>query len=133
MGLSVSVQIDHIAVAARDKNESARFFTEIFGLDAPESAGVFEAVHLGSTFTLHFAEPGVDFPGQHYAFHVDDNDFDDIRARLEARGVAYLPGPGRGEPGQINYNHGGRGLYFDDPSVHHLEIITRRYGSGATD
>lgn len=127
------VQIDHFAVAARDKTESARFLTEIFGLDDAEPAGVFLAVHVGPSFTLQFAEPGIDFPGQHYAFHVDDTDFDAIRARLEARGITYLPGPGRGSPGTINHNHGGRGLYFDDPAGHHLEIITRRYGSGAAD
>lgn len=129
----MSVQIDHIAVAAHDKHESARFFTDIFGLGAPEPAGVFLAVHLGPSFTLHFAEPGIEFPGQHYAFHVADDDFDAIRARLDAGGIAYLPGPGHGNPGQINHNHGGRGLYFDDPAGHHLEIITRRYGTGTTD
>jgi hypothetical protein len=33
-------------------------------------------------------------------------------------------------PGQINRNDGGRGVYFQDPSGHFLEIITRPYGSG---
>jgi hypothetical protein len=27
-------------------------------------------------------------------------------------------------------NDGGRGVYFDDPAGHYLEIITRPYGSG---
>ena len=30
----------------------------------------------------------------------------------------------------INHSDGGRGLYFDDPDGHRLEIITRPYGSG---
>lgn len=30
---------------------------------------------------------------------------------------------------QYNTNHGGRGVYFCDPSGHYLEAITRPYGS----
>jgi catechol 2,3-dioxygenase-like lactoylglutathione lyase family enzyme len=30
-----------------------------------------------------------------------------------------------------NHRDGGRGLYFDDPDGHLLEIITRPYGSGS--
>jgi len=44
--------------------------------------------------------------------------------------VTYWPGPRQSDPGTINHHHGGRGLYFDDPSGHHREIITARYGSG---
>ncbi len=32
--------------------------------------------------------------------------------------------------GEINTNDGGRGVYWEDPSGHFLEIITRPYGSG---
>ena len=32
-------------------------------------------------------------------------------------------------PGRINTNHGGRGVYFRDPTGHGLEILTRPYGS----
>lgn len=125
----MSIRIDHIAVAARDKHISARFYTELFGLGNPEPAGIFLAVHLDSSFTLHFADIEFNFPGQHYAFHVGDEDFDAICARLDERGIRYVPGPRGGEPGTINHNHGGRGLYFDDPAGHHLEILTHRYGS----
>jgi hypothetical protein len=30
----------------------------------------------------------------------------------------------------INHNDGGRGVYFEDPDGHFLEIITRPYGGG---
>jgi hypothetical protein len=36
----------------------------------------------------------------------------------------------RREPNSINTYDDGRGLYFDDPNGHLLEIITRPYGSG---
>jgi catechol 2,3-dioxygenase-like lactoylglutathione lyase family enzyme len=34
------------------------------------------------------------------------------------------------EPQAINHDDGGRGVYFQDPDGHLLEIITRPYGSG---
>ena len=49
--------------------------------------------------------------------------------RLKADGVTFWAGPGH-TPGEINTNHGGRGVYFDDPSGHHFELITQPYGAG---
>ena len=40
------------------------------------------------------------------------------------------PIPAKRQQGQINRHDGGRGLYFEDPNGHLLEIITRPYGSG---
>lgn len=123
------VRFDHLLVAARDRHQSAQFFAAIFGLAAPEEAGFFVSVRLDDGVVLSFAEPGVDFPGQHYAFLVDDGTFDNILARVQARGITYWADPQMRLPGRINTNHGGRGVYFDDPSGHHLEVLTRRYGS----
>jgi len=44
--------------------------------------------------------------------------------------VSQLLAPAKAEPGAINRNDGGRGVYFDDPDGHFLEIITRPYGIG---
>ena len=123
------VHFDHLLVAAHDKRQSAEFFAEIFGLDAPEEAGFFVSVRLHDGVVLSFAEPRVEFPGQHYAFLVDDKTFDKILERIQARGLTYWADPRMQLVGQINTNHGGRGVYFDDPSGHHLEALTRRYGS----
>jgi catechol 2,3-dioxygenase-like lactoylglutathione lyase family enzyme len=43
----------------------------------------------------------------------------------------YWANPGRTQPGVINQRDGGRGLYFEDPDGHLMEIITRPYGSGS--
>jgi extradiol dioxygenase family protein len=125
----MSVRFDHLLVAAHDKYESARFFTEIFGLSEPEEAGFFVSVRLSDGIQLSFAEPGIEFPGRHYAFLVDDDVFDTILQRIRDRGITYWADPQMRIPGQINTNHGGRGVYFDDPAGHHLEAITRRYGN----
>ena len=44
--------------------------------------------------------------------------------------IKFWPNPAKGSEGQINHNDGGRGFYFEDPSGHVLEVITRPYGSG---
>jgi extradiol dioxygenase family protein len=126
------VQFDHLLVAAHDKHQSAEFFAAIFGLAAPEEAGFFVSVRLSDGIVFSFAEPSVEFPGQHYAFLVDDDTFDQILQRIQNRGILYWADPQMRRPGQINTNHGGRGVYFDDPNGHHLEALTRRYGSDMT-
>ena len=46
--------------------------------------------------------------------------------------MAYWADPFKRQPGAINTHDGGRGVYFDDPDGHKLEIITRPYGSGGS-
>ncbi len=61
---------------------------------------------------------------------MDEQEFDAIFGRIQARGLAYWADPGQSRQGEINRHDGGRGVYFEDPSGHLLEIITRPYGSG---
>ena len=68
---------------------------------------------------------------QHYAFLVSEEEFDGIRDRIVERGLTYWGDPGKRMVNEINREDGGRGLYWDDPDGHFLEIITRPYGSGA--
>lgn len=125
----MSIQFNHLLIFARDKHEAAHFLTSLFGLPDPTPAGFFLAVDMANAVTLHYGEPGIDFPSQHYAFLVSDEEFDAIFARIRERGLSFWADPRRQQPDQINTNHGGRGVYFMDPSGHGLEIITRPYGS----
>jgi catechol 2,3-dioxygenase-like lactoylglutathione lyase family enzyme len=81
--------------------------------------------------SLDFHDTDEDVAAQHYAFLIDEDDFDAIFARIRERGLDYWADPGRTRRGQVNRNDGGRGLYFLDPDGHLLEIITRPYGSDA--
>jgi catechol 2,3-dioxygenase-like lactoylglutathione lyase family enzyme len=92
---------------------------------------MFSVVRLADDAMLLYAEPGIEFPGQHYAFLVDDDTFDALLERIRARGVTYWADPRGRLVGEINTNHGGRGVYFDDPSGHHLEALTRPYADAA--
>jgi catechol 2,3-dioxygenase-like lactoylglutathione lyase family enzyme len=120
---------NHTIVAARDKKQSASFFTELFALPPAEPGGFFLVVRLDGGVLLQFAEPGVEFPPQHYAFLVTEEDFDGIYGRIRAAGLEHWADPRREVSGQYNTSHGGRGVYFLDPSGHYLEAITRPYGS----
>ena len=125
------VRLDHTIIPATDKHRSARFFTDVFGLPEPVETGFFLQVRLSDGRLLDFAEPGVEFPGQHFAFLVDDPTFDAVLARIQRDGITHWADPMRRLPGQINTNHGGRGVYFDDPDGHHLEALTARYDGSA--
>lgn len=47
---------------------------------------------------------------------------------MKDRGLSYWADPGRRVAGEINHHFGGRGVYFEDPSGHLMEIITKPYG-----
>ena len=123
-------QLNHTIVRVRDKKESATFLTEILGLGEPTSYGPFAVVELSNEVSLDFADDHGDVVPQHYAFLVTEPEFDEIFGRIQARELPYWADPGRQRPGEINTNDGGRGVYWEDPSGHFLEIITRPYGSG---
>jgi hypothetical protein len=56
---------------------------------------------------------------------------DAIYGHIRARALQHWADPHGRHPGEINHHDGGRGVYFQDPSGHYLEIITRPYGGGA--
>jgi len=126
----MSVQLNHTIVWCRDKQRSATFLTEILGRPAPTRFGPFLVVEVDNGASLDFHEADGEIARQHYAFLIGEDDFDDIFGRIRDRGLEHWADPGRSQPGRINRGDGGRGVYFEDPDGHLLEIITRPYGSG---
>ena len=80
---------------------------------------------VGNGVTVDFMDVDGDVTTQHYAFAVSDDEFDAIFDRVRARGLTYWADPFRSRPGQIRSTNGSRGVYFEDPSGHLLEILTR--------
>jgi catechol 2,3-dioxygenase-like lactoylglutathione lyase family enzyme len=128
----MTVKLNHTIVAARDHRESALFLSEILGLEAPFLLGPFAAVTVGDELTLDFMETGGEITSQHYAFLVSESEFDEIFGRIEERKLPYWADPYQKKPGEINRWDDGRGVYFEDPNGHLLEILTRPYGSAGT-
>jgi catechol 2,3-dioxygenase-like lactoylglutathione lyase family enzyme len=120
----VTITLNHTIVPARDKEASARFFAEIFGLRIGKLGGHFAPVRVNDTLTLDFATAEGEIPIEHYAFHVSDAEFDAILRRVKAAGLAIGSSPWSLDDGKLNDWNGGRGFYFRDPDGHILELMT---------
>jgi catechol 2,3-dioxygenase-like lactoylglutathione lyase family enzyme len=125
----MSVQLNHTIVWCRDNERSSAFLTEILGLRPATRYGPFCVVEVANGISLDFHSIDGDIAGQHYAFLITEREFDAIFGRIRERGLDYWADPGKNSPGVINRHDGGRGVYFEDPDGHLLEIITRPYGS----
>lgn len=126
----MSIQLNHTIVWCRDKQRSATFLAEVLGLPKPVQFGPFLVVQVENDVSLDFHEIGGKISSQHYAFLISEDEFNEIFARIGAKGLQYWADPGQHRTGEINRSDGGRGVYFEDPDGHLLEIITRPYGSG---
>ena len=124
--------LDHHIVAAHEHQASAAFVAEVLGLPDPVTVGHFAVIRVGEVTTLDFVQHDGPVTSQHYAFLVTEAEFDEIFARITERNLPFWSDPFHNDPGQINTWDGGRGVYFDDPNGHNLEILTRPYGTGGT-
>ena len=125
----MTIKLNHTIVHARDKRASAEFYASLFGLGKPVPFGPFLDVETANEVTLAILETDEAFEAQHYAFLVSEAEFDQIFGRVKARGLTYWADPARKQKGEMNTLFGGRGVYFEDPGGHLLEIITRPYGN----
>jgi len=124
----MSIALNHTIVLAHDKHASAQFLVDVLGLPQPTTYGPFVVVQVDNEVSLDFADDhGAPHP-QHYAFLVGEDEFDAIHARIVDRGITYWADPFHRQEGVTNTNDGGRGLYWDDPNGHRLEILTVPYG-----
>jgi catechol 2,3-dioxygenase-like lactoylglutathione lyase family enzyme len=126
----VNVQLNHTIVWCRDKQKSSAFLVDVLGLEKPVPFGPMLVVALGNQVSLDFYESEDKIAQQHYAFLMPDDEFDRVFARIEQRGIRYWADPGKQRPMELYAHNGGRGLYFDDPDGHLLEVMTRVYDLG---
>ena len=124
----MAIELNHTIVAATDRDRTADFLVDVLGLEPAATYGPFRVVELANGVSLDVM--GADGPvhPQHYAFLVSEDEFDAIWARIRERGLPFWADPFHRHPDAINTNDGGRGLYWEAPDGHSLEIITRPYG-----
>jgi catechol 2,3-dioxygenase-like lactoylglutathione lyase family enzyme len=125
----MSIELNHTIVPTRDKQAEAGFVSDVLGLPAPGTFGPFAVVELANRVSLDFMDVEGEINVQHYAFLISEEEFDAVAERLRECRVPTWADPGHRTPG-FNTNDGGRGLYFDSPEGHNLEVLTRPYGSG---
>lgn len=126
----MSVQLNHTIAWCRDKRKSAAFLSHMLARPEPTVFGPFLVVELDNGVSIDFHDTDGEIASQHYAFLIGEDDFDAVLERIRQRQVPHWADPARRHAGKINTRDGGRGVYFDDPDGHLLEVITRPYGSG---
>ena len=124
----MSIELNHIIVHAKDKWTSAEFLAGILGLRAGPPWAHFVPVVVSNGVTLDYCD-SEDVRPTHYAFLVSDAEFDAALDRLRSAGIEIYSEHDRTGPGEFNRFYGGRGVYFDDPNGHVLELITKPYGA----
>ena len=118
------MELNHTIVPSKDKEASARFFAEIMGLEYKGMSGHFAPVLVNDSLTMDF-DNSSDIRSHHYAFKVNDDEFDAIFDRIKSNGVTYGSHPFSPDNGEVNDWNGGRGFYWRDIDGHLLEVLTR--------
>lgn len=122
----MEITLNHTIVYCHDNVASAKFYERIFGFEYLKQWGHFAVLKVNSTLTFDFMNKEK-FTSQHYAFKVDDKQFDEIFFRVIEEDISYGSGPSNLDNMKTNNSFGGRGVYFKDPNGHILEILTADY------
>ena len=124
----MAIQLDHLMVPARDKLRSAKLLAEL--LDVPWSAtgiGSFAPVYVNDGLTLDFDQWGEPFPLIHYCFRVSPEEFEAILGRIRAAGIDYRSAVHGPVDHQVDREHGGSIVYWNEPDGHQWELLTESY------
>ena len=122
-------ELNHTIVWSSDRHRAADFLAEMLGLPEPRTFYHFQVVELPNGVSLDFMDHPDPIDVQHYAFLVSDDEFDAGMARIRDKDLTFWADPARQQAGEINHHFGGRGVYFENPDGHLLELITKPYGS----
>lgn len=122
----MEITLNHTIINSYNNLESAKFYEYIFDFKFLKEWGHFAVVQVNSTLTFDFLTKEK-FSKQHYAFKVNDEQFDKIFEKIQELDLIYGSGPYERDNMKINHHYGGRGVYFSDPNGHILEILTSDY------
>lgn len=124
----MTIHLDHLMVPARDKLASARLLAELLGVPWSQTgAGPFAPVFVNGGLTIDFDEWADPLPMIHYCFRVGEDDFDAILGRIRAAGIPYRSSVHGAVDFQIDTQHGGRIVYWNEPDGHQWEMLTQSY------
>jgi catechol 2,3-dioxygenase-like lactoylglutathione lyase family enzyme len=129
----MAVTLDHLLVPSKDRVASARMLAHLLDVPWAEQApiGPFSPVYVNASLTLDFDTWPEPVPQQHFAFKVDDADFDAIFARIKAAGLPYRSSPVGPDDFQVHHGFGGRMVYWREADGHVWEILTVSYARRA--
>ena len=124
----MTVELDHLMVPARDKVAAAKRLAHLLGVPwSATGVGPFAPVFVNDGFTIDFDEWSEPFPRIHYCFRVGEDEFDTILGRIQAAGIEYRSNVHGPVDNQVNTQHGGRIVYWNEPDGHYWEMLTLSY------
>jgi hypothetical protein len=124
----MTVELDHLMVPARDKLASAQLLAELLGVPwSTTGIGPFAPVYVNEGLTIDFDQWAEPFPLIHYCFRVDESSFDAILGRIRRKGIAFRSNVHGPVDSQVNTQHGGRIVYWNEPDGHQWEMLTESY------
>ena len=124
----MAVVLDHTIVPVNDREQSVEFYTQIFGFEDLGEARPFLAVRVNDSLNLDFRQSD-DFRSIHYAFAMEQPEFDKAFHRIKDSKIPYGDSPFAQDNMQgpritLEAKCDGKAVYFKDPSGHVLEIKT---------
>jgi catechol 2,3-dioxygenase-like lactoylglutathione lyase family enzyme len=122
----MTVELNHIIVHARNKRASGAFLGGILGVEVDREWGPFVPVQVANGVTRKFLDSGT---SQHCALLVSEPEFNASFARIQQAGLTYWADRFRRRRGETNHEYGGRGVYFEDPAGHLMELVTQPDGA----
>ncbi len=117
----MEITLNHTIIPSHGNVESAKFYERIFGFNFLKEWKYFAVVKANSTLTLDFMNKD-NFTINHYAFKVSETQFDEILERIKSENIQFSSDPYSAKDEVINHDYDGRGVYFEDPGSHLLEI-----------
>lgn len=124
----MSINLDHLLIPVRDRVASARLLATLLGVAWAESGiGPFSPVYVNDGLTLDFDQADSSYPVQHYCFRVSEPEFDAILGRIRAAGIEYRSAVHGPVDMQVDTQHGGRIVYWNEPDCHQWEMLTVSY------
>jgi len=128
----MTVDLDHLMVPSRNKVASAKLLAELLGVSLSETGvGPFAPVYVNDGLTIDFDEWPEPIPMLHYCFRVSQDDFDAILERIKGAGIPYRSDVHGPVDYQINTQHGGSIVYWNEPDGHQWEMLTVSYARQA--
>lgn len=124
----MTVELDHLMVPSRNKVASAKLLAELLGVPWSETGvGPFAPVYVNEGLTIDFDEWTLPLPRIHYCFRVSPGEFNAILERIRAAAIPYRSNVHGPVDHQINTQHGGNIVYWNDPDGHQWEMLTVSY------
>lgn len=121
----MAARFNHTTVPATDDEKSAGFLAEILATPPPRRLGPFLQVRLDNDVTVDFRRTEDEIAEQHYAFLVEEAEFDGVVGRIGDRGLPYWADEELTLLGEVSDRPTGRGVHFLDPDGHRMEVVTR--------